>query len=404
MYRQIFPEKLCSGAEILEILKCSAAAFRENRLNRRMEVYLDRGKHEIDIGQYLAFRSDLSLQEYYDRIDSESCGREFTLAVFGCQVYEAASELWKRARAFLEGLYAQVGWTVGHADLDLFVGNYRRTPAGIHRDAAANFSFVIDGSKEMVFWPGDAISSRPNTADYLKFDNRILFQGTPGDMMFWPPEYWHMAVSDAGWSATLNLAIYITVPFSELLSAVRANKRLSTFCSPPQPCAEPGFVDVPLPESLVDEVEVYRDAVNDPGLLDSLRELWVRRVSAGGFTSVPKQKPVACLSVADIICKGDFPIVICRLTDRRLLISANGHAIKCSNDERIISLVKALNAVRSSSVAAVLDEITDDPDVRQSLCTIIRQCESFGALTIKHADPAPTPAAAEIPGSITRVG
>jgi hypothetical protein len=77
--RQVFAAPIASRLEILEILKSAAAAYRDNSMPRLMEVYINGGKQNTDLSQYLVFEQESSLEEY--------------------------------------------------ADLDIFIGNYRHTPA-----------------------------------------------------------------------------------------------------------------------------------------------------------------------------------------------------------------------------------------------------------------------------------
>lgn len=382
-FRQTLLAPIASRSEMLQILKSAAAAYRSNGLPRLMEVYINGGKQTTDLSPYLVSEVESSLGEYYARINANSLIDEFTLSLYACQVYAPARALWQRARAFLEGLYSRVGLTVAHADLDVFIGNYRHTPAGIHRDDAANFSFVIDGCKEMLFWPPEAIRSHPNTRDHSKFAGCQTLRGEPGDIIFWPPQYWHMAVSTEGWSVTLNLALYTGRPFSAILSALASHKKIKSFVPVHTvPAAQEQFK---LPEELTSELDVFQEVACDPSLADSVLELWARRVSAGGFASVPTETQVGEIFDDDLIRREvDFPIVTCPLPGGRLLIAVNGHAVTCKDDGKVVSLIRELNRLTESTVGHVLDLVHEDTRTRASIRKLLTQLESFGAFEINR--------------------
>jgi len=380
---QVFPEPLASVQEITSILRHTADAYRRRVLRTNMSLYVNRGKLEADIEHYLITSGDSTFAEYCERIDRDPLVKEFTLSLFGCQVYHPA--LWARTRTFLEGLYAQTGYVIGHADVDIFVGNYRRTPVGIHRDAASNFSFVVHGKKEMMFWPPEAISRDPHSCADRNFPGSTPIQGSRGDIIFWPFDYWHIATSDVGWAVTLNVAIYLTGPFALLLRGLGSDPRLKALpSSMDSGSATDGPEEHSLPQGLRHGLDLYRGALNHQSLDDTLSELWIRRVSAGGFASVPPPGPLQSISEDDIIAGSvTFPIVAIPTSDGRLLVSANGHVVACNHIDKVAHLIHVLNSTSGCCVGDLLNEIAVNTSMRANLLRLLAHLESFGAFSVR---------------------
>src|SRR5207245_3009425 len=99
-----------------------------------------------------------------------------------------------------------------HADVELFVSNNRLTPFGIHRDPASNFTLVVQGRKRMRLWPEAFFTRRPpmDAESYAAHLGQALtLEGEPGDLLYWPSSYWHVAESDGDLSVTMNICLYL---------------------------------------------------------------------------------------------------------------------------------------------------------------------------------------------------
>ena len=384
LIERMFNRNVADADRVFRIMQAAADHYRAGG-NPNMSLYKNRGMIMADREPFLPAADDVSFESYCRRIDAKGMD-EFTFMLFSCQLYD--EELWAWGRRFLQGLYDRVGIPADHVDLDLFVGNYRRTGFGIHTDAAANFSFPIYGHKVMALWRGNTFAARPRTTEYSPFEkNRVILEADPGDMMFWTPEYWHVGIAEEpGWSATLNLALYIKRdPLSTVNKAFSLDKkaaRRKQATDPPEVFAANA---TGVPAEITEELRVLREMVNDQSLEDTLSEWWVRKLSSGGFNPVPAQKPVQLVHEEDELDRGEFPIEIVRLADGRAIIGANGHALTHHSYEETFPLVRELNSASGVRVGDLLEQLNVPVEDCHVYCKLLAQLESFRAFTVGRA-------------------
>src|SRR5262249_23765270 len=150
-------------------------------------------KRELDT--WLPRGEDRSLSVFFDRLRRMS-PEEVAIYVSDFQA-ELGWRFFQRIRSFLRGLYTIAGVPANLAEVDLFLGNYTKTPAGVHRDSATVFCFVVEGRKRIRAWPGHVIrsqSSRKGPDPYDQYVAKsICLDGEPGDVLYWPASYWHIA-------------------------------------------------------------------------------------------------------------------------------------------------------------------------------------------------------------------
>jgi hypothetical protein len=187
---------------------------------------------------------DRGLEPYSARLRAALGGEDALFEMANLQRF--APGIWRRTRAFLAGLLAEVGLPGQKSDLDVFLGDYRMTPFGIHRDRASNFSVVVAGRKRFLLWPQGYFEARGvrlnRSSPFEALDSRevepyladaTVLEGAPGDVVYWPSSYWHVAHSD-GFAATISVALYVRGP----LPALDDRKRLER-------ASADGFAKVP---------------------------------------------------------------------------------------------------------------------------------------------------------------
>lgn len=154
-------------------------------------------------------RAELGL-EHVTRWLCEGLGCS-TVFAYVNRVHNVAAELWLKSRAFAHPLATRVGLPQVSLDLDFFFGNYQVTPTRIHRDAG-NLTFVLEGRKKFLVWPfetfldheevarnpvlareeGSFLFENPPALEDWR-DRAIVLEGGPGDIIYWPGGYWHIA-------------------------------------------------------------------------------------------------------------------------------------------------------------------------------------------------------------------
>ena len=318
-----------------------------------------------------------------------------TLSVYECQSYSFT--LWMRARYFLRALYAHVGLPISKVNLDTFFGRYSRTPFGIHKDAVANFSYVVSGAKRMLLWPSEAFENRfptsiraLGTVHYEQFmDSAIEIEGKPGDLIFWPASYWHLAISDDGWPTTLNIALYLgnnlLQLFHQIFAVPEIASALADFSIPTTiPIPESlGPPRITVPEPVLHQGEVFQALANHTHLRQCSEDRWFRKLSASGFDVVPQPVPTPSLDDSKLVRgSSDFPIFLIPRDSGKAEIFANGNKLEVSMDEQVSSIVDRLNSGTEFSVGELLrrtwtqsashrvDGVSSDPQrVLEFLCS-----------------------------------
>lgn len=110
---------------------------------------------------------------------------------------------------FVTELARDVGFPEGGFWIDAYVGNYARTPFGVHLDGASNFTLGVVGTKELHLWEPEAYWAAQANGDLASLEGhgRVL-EARPGRTIYWPSRYWHVAYPGEGLSVTFNVAAY----------------------------------------------------------------------------------------------------------------------------------------------------------------------------------------------------
>ena len=99
-------------------------------------------------------------------------------------------------------------------DLDSFLGTYRMTPFGVHRDRASVFSLCLQGERTYLTWPPDY--PWPEEDLFIPDESRLerhlgaaeRFRIEAGDLFYWPSNRWHVVCSDGQPSVVVQFSAY----------------------------------------------------------------------------------------------------------------------------------------------------------------------------------------------------
>lgn len=221
-------QPLLEKAELFSLLVAAADSIRGG-VPRDLRLYLGDPKMVLrqtveHLGAaysgLLPRRADRTLAGYGERLRGKHGYPCFAIMLNDCQTLSAP--LWSRVRDFVAGLIDEVGFPLGGVDANVFAGNYRRTPFGVHTDDRDVFTWIVEGKKSFLVWPWETLapSRGPQAeaprhphdyADVRKQAQRL--RGVAGDLLYWPREYWHVA--EAGpeqLSATLSIGLDPRLP------------------------------------------------------------------------------------------------------------------------------------------------------------------------------------------------
>jgi len=252
----------------------------------------------VDPDRLLPTPSDATLDAWWARVASATDG--IGLQVSSVQALHPA--LWVRARRFLDELHREVGIPAGRADLDLFVGDYRGSPFGLHKDAQDVFTFGVRGAKSFDVWPFDAFADVPGVGagDRLRGVNLWEVEGAlpeserfevrPDDaVLYFPAESWHRATTDGSLVATLALGVVVRDdPWAHAAAAL---DRLRSSAGQRPRVWRPGTRPA-------DVTADTRRALGEPAFARALEDEVLRWSTLGGFARAPARRDVV-LSLHD---------------------------------------------------------------------------------------------------------
>jgi 50S ribosomal protein L16 3-hydroxylase len=320
-----------------------------------------------DYRKYLAHQQDNSLDGYDRRLTSEGITSYF-LQLADYHIYD--SEIWNRIREFTTGLYEKTCMPGQKAWCDVVIGRYDCTPFGVHLDGASNFAFGIEGTKTIHLWKPEfyqrEMASR-DPYDYQPYlSQATTLEITPGKMVYWPSQYWHVAEADGDFSVVLNVAFYVkgsaVEPLLDSLSAqLRArlgeNDSISRY---PFNRTQPLENSVEIPSSLLHAADALKRIAEGSGLEHALAVIWLQKLTGLGFRRaiLPQSHSPLC-NHAMIRVDPKYPILYLRLSDNTLVCSANGHYLKTTSHPNVIELLRRLNSGRAARVGDLVSSYAD---------------------------------------------
>ena len=111
------------------------------------EFFVDHVQLLTDVHRLLPRAADGSVKGWMARVTAGLHGRPFGFVVDDYHVHDAL--VWRRVREFVRGLYTLTGLPGEDVKATLFLGNYARTPFGLHRGRSDNFMFAVAGLKRI---------------------------------------------------------------------------------------------------------------------------------------------------------------------------------------------------------------------------------------------------------------
>ena len=205
-----------TGEEVFGAAVRHSDAYREGAADRLTLKVDERWPTGPDADEFLPRAEDGSFRNYGERV-AGAAARTFMLSLHCLE--RSAGDLWLKAHDFLCGLATHLGGSPNRLTIGSFASNAPVTPFGVHTDMTSNFTFVLEGRKRVRVWPRESLEqhfpglgrrARPGLLDYSDhLEDSLVLEGGPGDMLFWPDSWWHIAEGDGTFSATLVLGIDI---------------------------------------------------------------------------------------------------------------------------------------------------------------------------------------------------
>jgi hypothetical protein len=312
--------------------------------------------------------SDRSLLNYVDRVSAQING-SWNLVVNSMQRFSPA--LFDAAKSILDSVYRAAGAAPsGLADCHLITGAYKEAPTRIHKDTATVFTLVLEGSKRIWVWPFDALVGHATERDPIHeqvnlgidfadhLDSAMLLEGGPGDVLYWPADYWHCAESDGQPHASIHLASYtdgndirtLKSVLDRALSELAPGHWRSESAYPSQ--ASQGAADGD--DGMAAAISGIERVVAE--LPDRMQAKRLIRASAVNFEFVPPLREITPWpDSAAIATDCRFPALYAVGADGAMLLAANGHIFRIPHRRWLADLVDQVNAARKADGLALAD-------------------------------------------------
>jgi ribosomal protein L16 Arg81 hydroxylase len=339
-------------SEIFNLLVLYSDRCRKLNNPEGFKLYIDGFKAEAEeVLQILPEKKDKSLLGYQTRM-----GALFSDYCLVCD--ELLTVNFKKQHVltdFTNELYRNVGFPNRFSEIGLYLGNYRKTPFGVHVDSCSVFSFPVVGIKKFRLWTAAFGKKNPGldrTFNYDKYkkDSQVMEVG-PGDMTYWPSSAWHIAESDGSFTATWSLGVWVDKHHQELFSdtlQILLNKKLGTAGNASMTAfktlhSKAGEI-TELPRSYRNSIQ-HLQSLKPAELEETFLKFWMQHISLQGFKTIPyidfnlslksriqlRNKNALILWQQGLAEKGKF------------FLSFGGELIETSKSSGLLKLIQSVN-------------------------------------------------------------
>lgn len=347
----------------------------------------------VPLDQHGPRREDQSLNGFFARVRQQIGDLPVGLNIH--KLEKSQPELWFQFREFIHDLNTITGeLPSGRWDIDTFLGTYKTTPLGIHRDNASVFVIGVMGHRTYYTWPGDyfkpgdeALSTLDTKAIQTHLDQAVCMELGPGDLVYWPSSNWHFVASDGQPSAVISVSAYFGKNLSEVVGnhirhlvaeQLRSNdfNRIYTLGEEP---TDP-------PRQLTAALDLVKKTIDSSQVSAALQRLWLTFLSSDGLHPVFPDAAAKLQLADEISVNPKFPIISKEAGNNELLIAANGHAYLApvGNNAAIIRTLERLNNGQPIVVEQLIQEFAHSNASAAAIISILNQLKQFRAFKQAH--------------------
>lgn len=206
------------ATEVFKLLIAYCDLCRDRHSIDGIKFYVDGVRLEpFEAIEHLPVLADKSLEGYDRRLRTQF--KDYALVCD--ELMQVGRAHWTLLGDFVNGLYSHVGRPNRFAELGLYLGNYRRTPFGVHVDRCGVISIPVVGRKIFRIWKPEFVEKHPElkeafSYDEFKKDSEVL-TASVGDVTYWPSHSWHIAESDGQFSCTWSIGIWVNRPVTDVV-------------------------------------------------------------------------------------------------------------------------------------------------------------------------------------------
>jgi hypothetical protein len=315
--------------------------------------------HEAEVLQFLPEKSDKNLTGYHSRME-----KYFPDYCLVCdELLQASQENWEKLRNFTDNLFSHVGFPNKFVEMGLYLGNYRKTPFGVHVDGCGVFSFPVIGHKTFRLWKPSFAKKNPSLDRAMNYDrfkkSSTTIKASHGDMTYWPSSAWHIAESDGSFNATWSLGVWVDRAHSDnvelalkpLLKAKQGASGSETVNKNIK--IQKDGETVSLPENYLQSISTIKN-ISEAELHDTFMHAWLKLASKQGFKTTSSSNLKISFSNQIKLPKSKS-ILWAQLKSKPTLIYAfGGLALEVPISNNFQNLVKDLNSGKTCKVSDYL--------------------------------------------------
>jgi hypothetical protein len=236
--KNAFPAAFLTEQDTFDAWRMFVAGLPPARWGNLARLY--RGSELVaDVEAFLPTASDASWDSYLRRLSDQTESPDWGLCLTDPQL--SSAKIFRRLLTFLDSLYRNIGMPCGGCSPDLFMMNHKVSFFRLHKDAQDVFTFIISGWRRFLLWPFDIFSTvagmeahqsrephRLVDVDHEAYRSQAtVLEGTAGDLLYWPAEWWHVGESNGERAITLAVGtVHEANPMQKILAAAdRLGKR-----------------------------------------------------------------------------------------------------------------------------------------------------------------------------------
>lgn len=367
-----------SAVEIFDLLVHYSDQCRKKNDPEGFKFYIDGFKASTeDVLQVLPEKNDKSLLGYHARMKA--------LFPDYCLVCDELLRVNVKKQplltAFTDELYRHVGFPNRFSEMGLYLGNYRKTPFGVHVDSCGVFSFPVVGTKKFRLWSAAFGKKNPGLDRAFKYDkykeSSQLLVAEPGDMTYWPSSEWHIAESDGSFSATWSLGVWVdrpqlemlTEPIQELISRKGGALVKTTSTQFKNLHHDTGEV-TDLPAAYLQSIDLLKN-LSALELQEAFLKSWMKHISLQGFKTIPQLDfKVSAKSRIQLRSKNALILWQQSLTSKqKIYLSFGGALLETSISSGLFKFIQELNTGKVCLVNTLLKGPRQNKDL-QALQTL----------------------------------
>ncbi|QLY27334.1 RNA methylase [Bdellovibrio sp. KM01] len=362
-----------SAAEIFDLLVLYSDRCRQLNNPDGFKFYIDGFKADAeDVLQVLPEKRDQSLLGYHERMK-----KLFPDYCLVCdELLKVNLKKQHLLTDFTDELYRHVGFPNRFSEMGLYLGNYRKTPFGVHVDSCGVFSFPVAGIKKFRLWSQDYVRKNPSLDRAFKYDKHkkasVLLEAGPGDMTYWPSADWHIAESDGSFSATWSLGVWVDQPhkqlFSDSLKDLLDSKGGALASAPTTKFktlhSKTGEVSE-LPEAYQQSIASLQK-LSAAEIQETFLKSWMQHISLQGFKSIP-QIDFKLSAKSRIQLRNPNALILWQQSQTakdKYYFSFGGALVETSKPAGLLKLVKAINDGKTCTVSSYLKGATLKQDLK----------------------------------------